>query len=37
MVTDHDIAFVVPDSCRVDVKNSNSINTDVIENTIENN
>jgi hypothetical protein len=37
MVTDQNIAFLIPDWCRATVKKSNGINADFIEDTIKNN
>ena len=35
-ITDQNIAFLVPGSCRATIRNGNSISADVVENTIEN-
>jgi len=35
-VTEQDIVFLVPDSCRAMVRNGNSITADFTEDTIEN-
>ena len=36
MVTDQNIAFLVPDSCRATERNSNSISADVTDDAFEN-